>query len=393
MNKQALQILVVEDNPGDARLLMEMLREAGPKFSISVHADRLGDALRKVATTAFDVILLDLSLPDSKGLETVLRTRQAAGATPLVVITGMGDDELAMQALNNGVQDYLVKGEVNTQWLTRSISYAIERKRAEWIEQERRSLQLAVRGMDRMLASVAHDLRIPLASLRMTSELLMDEDEAVDEAQTTKFLTSIHNEVLRMTRMVDDILESARLESATAKWQWSVVKASQVCRDALEVVAPWVNDKPIEIGWECAEPDLKFHGDADAVRRLLVNLLSNAIKNTSCGRIDVNVTTKACDGELWIMFSVRDSGAGIPDEVAEQLGNAFALNTGVVDSLVLRGVGLGLAICKGIAAAHGGKISFITTPDHGSTFTARLRADLSSPMDFMAEAELFREAA
>jgi signal transduction histidine kinase len=126
---------------------------------------------------------------------------------------------------------------------------------------------------------------------------------------------------------------------------------------------------------------------------LLVNLLSNAIKNTSRGRIDVSAERQMRDGEAWVVLSVRDTGAGIPDDIAGQLGNAFALNEGVVDSLVIRGVGLGLAICKGIATAHGGKVSFVTNAGHGSTFTAHLRADLPGPIDFVEETELLREAA
>ncbi len=392
VTKSKLHILVVEDNPGDARLLMEMLRDAGSKFSAFEHVTRLSDALDRFAGPTFDVVLLDLSLPDSQGLDTVARARDAAGSVPLIVLTGLGDEEVAVQAVQHGAQDYLVKGEVTPQWLTRSINYAIERKRAEWIEQERRSLQIAVRGMDRMLAAVAHDLRIPLASLRMTSEILMD-NESTDSEQTTKFLAAIHNEVLRMTRMVDDILESARLESASAKWHWSPVSVEQVCADAIEVVSPWVKDKPIEMGWSSAEPQVSFRGDADAVRRLLVNLLSNAIKHTSRGRIDIQVDRQELNGESWISFAVRDTGAGIPDDVAAKLGKAFALNQGVVDSLAIKGVGLGLAICKGIATAHGGQLVFASKPGQGSTFTARLRADLESAVEVAHESELVREIA
>jgi len=388
----SLKILLVEDNPGDARLLSELLQEAGPKFASMQHAGRLDQALEMLCQSSFDVILLDLSLPDSQGLETVTRAKHAVGHVPLIVLTGLGDEELAVKAVKCGAQDYLVKDEVTAQWITRSITYAIERRRSEWIEQERRSLQTAVRGMDEMLAVVAHDLRIPLASLRMTSELLMD-DECLDDQQTQKFLDMIHSEVLRMARMVDDILEAARLESARAKWQWTFVDVHRVCQDAIEVVTPWVKEKPIEIGWRYVEPHRPFRGDADAVRRLLVNLLSNAIKYTSRGRILIHVTNETRGGQEWIGFSVRDTGAGIPESIANHLGRAFALNEGVVDSVVIKGVGLGLAICKGIAAAHGGYIAFSSIPGEGSTFTAQLRADLLFPVEYEQVKELLREPA
>jgi len=392
MKTTALKALLVEDNPGDARLFMEMLREAGAMFATPVHASTLEDAVRHMRGSVFDVIILDLSLPDSHGIETLRRVREAAGTSPIVVLTGNDDQDLGIKAVHDGAQDYLAKGEVTPQWLARSANYAIERKRAEWIEQERRSLATAVRGMDQLLAAVAHDLRIPLASLRMTSELLMDES-SVDDSERQKFLTAIHNEVLRMSRMVDDILESARLESASAKWQWTTVSVRQVCHDAIEVVTPWVQEKPIEIGWQCLDPEYTFRGDADAIRRLLVNLLSNAIKHTSRGRIDIHCAVEEHQGEQWIRFEVRDTGAGISDEVAAKLGKAFALNDGVVDSMAVKGAGLGLAICTGIAAAHGGRISFSTTRHEGSTFIARLRADLEEPAKIAEELEVLREVA
>ena len=125
------RILLVEDNPGDARLIRETLREAESFPFELVHADRLGAAEERLAGEAWDVVLLDLSLPDAHGLETVRRTLQAGPEVPIIVLTGLDDETLAVAAVQAGAQDYLVKGRIDGTLLARAIRYAMERKRVE----------------------------------------------------------------------------------------------------------------------------------------------------------------------------------------------------------------------------------------------------------------------
>lgn len=126
-----MRILLVEDNPGDIRLLREYLKEAGADRYQITHADRLARGLERLAEANVDVVLLDLSLPDSHGMDTLVRMREAAKAVPIVVLTGIEDEALGMQLIQAGAQDYLVKGQVTSPLLTRSLRYAVERKRAE----------------------------------------------------------------------------------------------------------------------------------------------------------------------------------------------------------------------------------------------------------------------
>src|SRR5215207_1227039 len=131
-NNEPIRILLVEDNPGDARLVEVLLSGVDPFGSFNiVHAQCLGEALERLEESAFEVILLDLSLPDSSGLETVNRMRAAALELPVVVLSGQDDEETALQALQNGAEDYLVKGRGDGELMARSIRYSIERKNAE----------------------------------------------------------------------------------------------------------------------------------------------------------------------------------------------------------------------------------------------------------------------
>jgi diguanylate cyclase (GGDEF)-like protein len=126
-----ISVLLVEDNPGDARLVKEFLAEtSNAQFNLT-HVDRFEEAFRRLSETSFDVVLLDLSLPDAQGLGTVRRIHMEFPAVPIVVLSGMSDEALAVQAVQGGAQDYLVKGEGGGSLLMRSMRYAIERKQSE----------------------------------------------------------------------------------------------------------------------------------------------------------------------------------------------------------------------------------------------------------------------
>jgi PAS domain S-box-containing protein len=138
-------ILLIEDNRGDARLLMEMLTEQGVRGAGLAHVETMREAEAHLARNSIDVILLDVGLPDANGLGAVRRAKSAAPRTPLVVLTGMDDEALASQALQEGAQDYLIKGEIEGRGLLRALRYAIERETLEeslFVEKERAQVTL-----------------------------------------------------------------------------------------------------------------------------------------------------------------------------------------------------------------------------------------------------------
>jgi len=137
MNSKILKILLVEDNPGDARLIEEMLKESDIQFTLDC-AGSLAAGIGLINSNNFDVILLDLGLPDCKGLDTFFKFHEnkshaAAGvdATAIIVLTGLADDTTGLEAVKSGAQDYLIKGQINAILLVRAIQYAIERKKVE----------------------------------------------------------------------------------------------------------------------------------------------------------------------------------------------------------------------------------------------------------------------
>lgn len=133
-------LLLVEDNPGDAQLVREFLAEAGRENYRVLHASRMAEAVEVLRTTEVDVVVLDLRLPDCSGIDTVKMVRECVGQTPIVVLTGTDDEQIALDCINAGAQDYLAKAEVRTQTLKRAIGYAITRIR----EAQLRELQETV---------------------------------------------------------------------------------------------------------------------------------------------------------------------------------------------------------------------------------------------------------
>ena len=180
MNKsEVIRVLLIEDNPGDARLIQEMLVDsAGVRFDIQC-ADRLSTGLKYLAEgsresdetvpdsnssnsairnpqSAFDMVLLDLSLPDSEGLETLTKTHTSAPEIPIIVLTGLDDEAVGFEAVRKGAQDYLIKGEVTTALLSRAIWYAVERNRLlDQLEEarERKRGDEEIRSFERLSGS------------------------------------------------------------------------------------------------------------------------------------------------------------------------------------------------------------------------------------------------
>src|SRR5476651_2720883 len=153
MSTPPIQVLLVEDNLGDARLLEEMLTDTGSiKVKLTHHAC-MKDAVGHLETNVANIVLLDLGLPDANGIAAVRQMHAVAPRLPLVVLTGLDDEGIATQALQEGAQDYLIKGQIQGQTLVRALRYAIERKRLQVETEQVRRLQLQLR--DEFISTVS----------------------------------------------------------------------------------------------------------------------------------------------------------------------------------------------------------------------------------------------
>ncbi len=368
---ETLHILLVEDNPGDARLLHELLRETRAFDFELTHVDRLADAARVVEAGSVDVILLDLSLPDTQGMTTVHRMLAAASDIAIIVLTGWDDDITAVQAVQAGAQDFLVKGQVDGGVLTRAIRYAVERKRLELERaqllrserQARATAEAAVRGRDEILRVVAHDLGNSLSAVLVTTSVLLrtlPEGEG-PPAQARQAVQNIRSLVEQMRRLRQDLMDVALVEAGRLSIDPLPTSASAVVEAALERYGAVAEERGIKLSAR-VQPELP-HLLADEERLLQVtgNLLTNALKFTPEGG---EVELRAAQVSDVVRFEVRDTGPGIPSEnlprVFEQFWTTRQGNP--------VGAGLGLAIARGIVEAHGGRIGVESEVGSGSVF-------------------------
>jgi len=154
MNKGLIRVLMIEDNLGDARLINEMLKEVGQGWIKLEHSVKLSSGIERLQNEAIDIVLLDLGLPDSRGINTLIDLRKIETRVPIVVLTGLEDDELGLEAVKIGAQDYLSKMQVDGNLLYRTIQYAIERKKIE--EKLRESEERFRSTFDKAAIGIAH---------------------------------------------------------------------------------------------------------------------------------------------------------------------------------------------------------------------------------------------
>jgi sigma-B regulation protein RsbU (phosphoserine phosphatase) len=204
VKSRQISVLLIEDNPGDTRLIREMLSDAGAaRFRIEVR-DRLKSALECLGTQSIDVVLLDLSLPDSQGLETLLSLHEAVSQAAVVVLTGLEDESVAVRALHEGAQDYLIKGHIDGDLLSRSIRYAMERQ--EMLRRLEETRRLELRMKDQFLSHVSHELRSPVAVIHQFATILTDGLAGEMSAEQRGHLQTMLKNVKHLVSMIDDLL-------------------------------------------------------------------------------------------------------------------------------------------------------------------------------------------
>lgn len=383
-------ILVVDDRPENLTAMEALL--AGVE-AVTVTARSGAEALRQTLKTAFALVLMDVRMPDMDGYETaeLLRAHPRTRHLPIIFVTaGLDEDRHGFRGYEAGAVDYLCKpiepavlrGKVQVFCDLARQRHQIEQQerhledlvaeRTAALSESLEQLREANRMKEEFLATLAHELRNPLAPIR-TGAYLLRQFQGLD-GEAREIVDLIDRQSAHMARLVDDLLDLARIERGKVSLRRERVQPAQVVARALQTCGPLIQARNQRI--DLAVPPALPAVDGDPVRleQMLCNLLNNACKYSPEGSA---IRVAAAVEQAMLVLSVRDQGQGMAPEV---LGRVFDLfyQAGRGQEGHASGLGIGLTLVRRLAELHGGSVQALSEgPGLGSEF--RLRLPIPAP--------------
>lgn len=355
-----IKVLLIEDNPGDVRLIWEIFSEIRTSpFYLSV-ADTLKKGLETVEKEKPDVLLLDLGLPDSNGIYTLNRVRDKAPHTPIVVMTGFDDEVTAIKSLNEGAQDYLVKGRTDSDLLKKAVIYAIERQRLfSQISAKERFLKEHEKARLSFISMVFHEMLFPVTAIKLAAGRIEKDPGSAEVALSA--VKAVKNNTIKIFSLLDDMINTRELRSG----EFTVTKSEQqlaaITYKCIEDVIPFAEEKGCSIEADAVGSEIKVMVDPYRFSQALINMINNAVKFSSQnGKIRVR-TGLAAGGSApepvkkggFAIIEVSDEGEGLSKDERDGIFMPFFVSEKIPAEKHER-IGLGLMVTKHIIAAHNG---------------------------------------
>jgi signal transduction histidine kinase len=349
------RVLVVEDNHDMAGYIRESL---GAEYA-TVRAVNGEEGLKKALDLRPDLILSDVMMPVMSGDQMLrkIRERRELDAVPVVMLTAKADDQVRVDLLRAGAQDYLLK-PFSAEELRARVGNLVGMRRAQ------ARLERLVAEMESFSYSVSHDLRAPLRGIQGFSKMLLEEHAASLDAEGRRLLLTVADNSLKMSELIDCLLEFSRL--SRKELNRTPVDMTVLAREELREALAHAPGRKIEATIGDLPP---ASCDLALLRQVFANLIGNAVKYTgrrAVAHIEIGGSTAGGVNTYW----VKDDGAGFPMEYAHKLFTVFQrLHT----AKEFPGTGVGLALVQRILQRHGGTIRADSAPDQGATFTFTLR--------------------
>jgi signal transduction histidine kinase len=368
-----VHILLIEDNPADARLTRELLREADNLEFDLVHAETLASGLAYFKDRAFDAVFLDLSLSDSSGVESIKKVTDTNPAVPIIVLSGLMDESVALAALHQGAQDYLIKGQGDGYLIGRTIRYAIERKRVEsMLIEAKEAAESADRAKSEFLANMSHELRTPLnAIIGFSSMMEMEELGPLGHPSYKGYAEDIRGSGCHLLEVINDILDLSKISIGGFKIDPEPTSVRAMIEYCVHMVHMRARAAGLEIIIDVSSNVPQLFVDELMIKRVLLNLLSNSIKFTPKGHVRVAAWVAPDDG---ISMSVEDTGIGIAASDLPRLMRPFVQIDGAL-ARKYEGTGLGLSLVKAAIDLHGGQVEMASELGVGTKMMLRFPAD------------------
>jgi signal transduction histidine kinase len=376
MNRKLIRALLVDDDSVDAELTRRALAAiVTPRFTVDSAAS-LQEAIERLSRAKYDVVLLDLGLPDSQRNETLERLRESCrNDVPIVVLTGLGDDTMALGAVDAGAQDYITKDTITPDLLARTIRCALVRQNLlhqiktanDSLEDKNARLAKLYNTAQQFVENVSHEFRTPLTVIRELTSIIRDGLDGPVTAKQCEHLNKVLHRTDDLALMVDDMLDISRLEAGLlGVWRRSC-QAGDVIENVFGQLKGRAESKHITLSFDVPPGLATMFCDEEKARRVIMNLAVNAIKFAPEGGA-VDIRARLFHNQEDIEIGVRDNGPGISKENLELVFERFRqVDQGLTMST--KGFGLGLNIAKELVALNLGQIHVDSEVGRGSTFS------------------------
>jgi len=371
------KILVIDDDFGMREGCKRALQSLGHHVEVAATGSQ---GLEKVREGRFDLVLLDVMMPDMSGIDLLKPIQEHDPDLPCIIITGYATIELATQAIKEGAYDFIAK-PFDSDTLLRAINQALEKrrlslevrrcmiveKRADRLAREKSELERIDFVKSQFTLLVAHELRAPVAAIQSYLKLILE--GYVPQERQTEILRKAERRAGDQLELIGDLLDLAHLRDASAEIPVARVDVSVPLREIVDLLRAHASEKDVTISIR-SESDLPpVEMNEENLKRLWMNLISNAIKyNKTNGIVEISVGRHE-KGE--IVCAVRDTGIGIAPGDQDRVFHDF-VRTDRAKRMEPHGTGLGLAIAKRIVENYGGRMWVESAPDKGSTFSFTL---------------------
>jgi signal transduction histidine kinase len=376
-----VNILLVDDDEVDRLAVLRALRAGGIDATLE-EADSVSAAAAALEERSFDCVLADYQLAPGDGLDVLERVRQAGLQIPVVILTGQGSEQTAVELMKAGATDYLPKSTLSGERLAQSLRYATERRK---LEQERDRLQVREReareeaeranaAKDQFLAMLSHELRQPLNAILGWAKMVRE--GRLNRERLQHGLAVIERNAQLQVQLINDLLDVSRIVAGKLELHLDLIDPIKTCRAAIDVLRPQMQEKQITVADTFDEGLGPIHADGARLQQIVWNLLSNAIKFSPVGGV---IQFSASRADSTVEIAVVDHGCGIQPEFLPHVFDRFSQAKGNM-APAQSGLGLGLAIVRHLVEAHGGSVRAESDGDGaGARFVVRLPVEAARP--------------
>ena len=394
--EETLNILIIDDDEVDRMAVSRALKAANIRMKLSEASDYSG-AFEILSENIFDCIFVDYLLPGKDGLALVQEIRASGSKVPLIILTGQGDEQTAVELMKAGASDYITKSRITPDLLSATLRnviriYEVElqielfnqqlresnellKKKNKELEEKREQIHIqnlklleASETKSKFLATMSHELRTPLNAIMAFSQMLQRKNKGNFSTSQVDMIQRIHNNGKNLLALINDILDLSKIEAGGLQLHPEEFDLSQLITTTVDELRSLKVQNKLELKININLQDTNTVNDRTRLRQILVNLISNAIKFTDEGMVWIEAKEIS---ETHLAIEVGDTGIGISANEIKHIFEPFRqINQSI--SRKYAGTGLGLAITQSLAKMMNGNILVESELDKGSTFRVEL---------------------